>query len=83
VNTFAESKAVLPLVLPATWATRLNQLAIQQGINRSALIRAAIAAVYFADDRSTDQPSERPHRVATPSIDGTPSVPPSTEEDME
>jgi hypothetical protein len=80
---YGDRKAVVPLTLSQSTLERINQLAIARGINRSALIRAAIAAVYFADDRSTDQPSERPYCVATPTILGTPSVSPSPEGDKE
>ena len=46
---FAESKAVVQLVLPYAWVTRINELAIARRVNRSALIREAIAATYFAE----------------------------------
>lgn len=46
---FAESKAVVQLVLPYAWVARINELAIARNVNRSALIREAIAATYFAD----------------------------------
>ena len=46
-QTFAESKSVVQLVLPHGWVERINQLALERGVNRSALIRAAIAATYF------------------------------------
>jgi hypothetical protein len=46
--TFRASKAVVPLVLPQAWVARINQLAVERGVNRSALIRAAIEATYFA-----------------------------------
>jgi Ribbon-helix-helix protein, copG family len=44
-----EGKAIVQLVLPQAWVTRINALTIERGINRSALIRDAIAAVYFSD----------------------------------
>jgi hypothetical protein len=50
IQPFADSKAVVQIVLPQTWVPRINQLAIERGINRSALIRAAIAATYFDGD---------------------------------
>jgi hypothetical protein len=50
MQPFAETKAVIQLVLPQSWVPRINQLAIERGINRSALIRAAIAAAYFGGD---------------------------------
>jgi metal-responsive CopG/Arc/MetJ family transcriptional regulator len=46
-QTFAESKAVVQLVLPQGWVERINRLALERGVNRSALIREAIARTYF------------------------------------
>jgi hypothetical protein len=49
LQALTDGKIVMPLVVPPSWVARLNQLAVQRGINRSALIRAAIAAAYFGD----------------------------------
>jgi metal-responsive CopG/Arc/MetJ family transcriptional regulator len=51
-QVFAESKAVVQLVLPQGWVARINELAIERGVNRSALIREAIAAMYCAGPRA-------------------------------
>jgi hypothetical protein len=51
LQPFTEGKAVVQLVLPPSWVARINQLAIERGINRSALIREAIRATYFMDER--------------------------------
>jgi hypothetical protein len=37
----------VPLVLPLSWLDRLNSLAAERGIGRSALIRSAIEAGLF------------------------------------
>jgi hypothetical protein len=47
LQSYAEGKAVVQLVLPLPWLARINQLAIERGVNRSALIREAIRAAYF------------------------------------
>jgi Ribbon-helix-helix protein, copG family len=57
IQPFADSKAVVQLVLPQTWVPRINQLAIERGITRSALIRQAIAAAYFGDDPDPTAPT--------------------------
>jgi len=49
LQPFTEGKAVVQLVLPPSWVARINQLAMERGVNRSALIRNAIAAAYFAE----------------------------------
>jgi hypothetical protein len=56
VHGFAESKAVVQLVLPQPWVTRINQLAIARGVTRSALIREAIAVAYFDAGTAPGQP---------------------------
>jgi hypothetical protein len=60
-----DGKAIVQVVLPHDWVTRINHLAIERGVNRSALIRAAIAASYFEPDiaGATD------HQIATPQSD--------------
>ena len=58
VGRFAEAKAVVQLVLPQTWVPRINQLAIERGVTRSALIRQAIAATYFGDDPTPTAPTD-------------------------
>jgi ribbon-helix-helix CopG family protein len=47
LQSYAEGKVVVQLVLPLPWLARINQLAIERGVNRSALIREAIRAAYF------------------------------------
>lgn len=44
----AEGKAVVQLVLPPSMLTRLNQIALHRGVNRSRVIRDALQQVYFA-----------------------------------
>jgi hypothetical protein len=56
---FAESKAVVQLVLPQGWVARLNALALARGLSRSALIREAIAASVFADHGGAQLGAER------------------------
>ena len=53
VTTFAPAKAVLQLVVPQPWAERVNQLALERGMNRSRLIREAVEQVYFAEAGSS------------------------------
>ena len=62
IQPFTEGKAVVQLVLPPSWVTRLNQLALERGLNRSALIRAAIQATYFEH-----QPVEEEYDTGSPS----------------
>jgi hypothetical protein len=65
LQPFTEGKAVIQLVLTPAWVARINQLAMERGVNRSALIRAAIERVYFAkqsairDDRRGEGKPER------------------------
>jgi metal-responsive CopG/Arc/MetJ family transcriptional regulator len=47
MKSFAEAKAIVQVVLPHGWVDRINQLALERGLNRSALIREAIARTYF------------------------------------
>jgi hypothetical protein len=44
----AEGKAVVQLVLPPSMVTRLNEIALRRGVNRSWVIREALQQVYFA-----------------------------------
>lgn len=66
-QTFAESKAVVQLVLPHRWVERINQLALERGLNRSALIREAIAATYFGGqlgaEEDTGSDASEPERL--------------------
>jgi hypothetical protein len=55
LQPFTSGKAVVQLVLPPAWVLRLNALATARGVNRSALIREAIARAYF--DVPTDSAS--------------------------
>jgi hypothetical protein len=54
MGRFADAKAVVQLVLPQSWVPRINQLAIERGVTRSALIREAIAATYFGGGDDPD-----------------------------
>jgi hypothetical protein len=61
LQSFAEGKSVVQIVLSPSWVTRINKLATERGINRSALIREAIEQVYFrAQTTESDQPSQLP-----------------------
>jgi hypothetical protein len=44
-----EGKAIVQLVLPHAWVAQINRLAMERGVNRSALIREAIAATLLRD----------------------------------
>jgi len=50
LQPYTEGKAVVQLVLPPSWVARINRLAVERGVNRSALIREAIWATYFDQD---------------------------------
>jgi hypothetical protein len=52
---FGEGKAIVQLVLPYGWVSRMNALANQHGVNRSALIREALQRVYFAGSDEVKQ----------------------------
>ncbi len=43
----AEGKAIVQLVLPPSMLTRLNEIALHRGVNRSRVIRDALQQVYF------------------------------------
>ena len=66
-QTFAESKSVVQLVLPHGWVERINRLVLERGLNRSALIREAIAATYFAEqlgaEEGTGSDASEPERL--------------------
>ena len=55
----ADGKAVVQFVRSPSMLTRLNEIALRRGINRSRVIREAIERVYFAssDGSSLEQPS--------------------------
>ena len=42
VVVLTEGKSIVQVVLPHSWVVRINQLAVERGINRSALIREAL-----------------------------------------
>jgi hypothetical protein len=48
-KALGEGKSIVQLVLPPAWVVRINALALTRGVNRSALIREAIAATLFRD----------------------------------
>ena len=48
-SALTEGKTIVQVVLPHAWVARINQLAIERGLSRSALIREAIARSYSAD----------------------------------
>jgi hypothetical protein len=60
LQRFAETKAIVQLVLPPAWVARLNALAIARGLTRSALIREAIAATLLADPADGGPRPEHP-----------------------
>lgn len=60
-RSFRGNKMSIPLVLPPSWVARMNQLAMERGINRSALIREAIRATYF--DRIASEESRQDNDV--------------------
>lgn len=47
-----QRSSTLPVVLPISWIERLNQLARERGINRSALVREALQQTLFANDKT-------------------------------
>jgi metal-responsive CopG/Arc/MetJ family transcriptional regulator len=47
IQRYVEGRAVIQLSLPTAIINHLNDLAIKQGTNRSALIRDAINTLYF------------------------------------
>jgi metal-responsive CopG/Arc/MetJ family transcriptional regulator len=58
-NTYSNQRSsTLPVVLPISWIERLNQLARERGINRSALIREALQLTLFADDKANSVSTE-------------------------
>lgn len=56
----AEGKAVVQLVLPPSMLTRLNEIALRRGVNRSRVIRDALQQVYF--EPQEDNVPESPWR---------------------
>jgi hypothetical protein len=59
LQSFAEGKAIVQIVLPLSWVPRINKLAVDRGVNRSALIRGAIEQAFFCDQASEiDQPAK-------------------------
>jgi hypothetical protein len=49
VVVLTEGKSIVQVVLPHAWVLRINQLAVERGLNRSAVIREAIAWAYFTN----------------------------------
>ncbi len=70
----ATVRQYVQLVLPPGWVPRINALAIEHGVTRSALIRAAIASVYLADSSDSDT-IEKPLDVAAATSSGANSAP--------
>jgi hypothetical protein len=64
LQPLTEGKAVVQLVLPLSWVARINRLAIERGVNRSALIRQALAATYGVDVPEAATPGQ-PAAVVT------------------
>ncbi len=54
----------VPLVLPMSWIDRLNALAADRGVARSALIRGAIEAGLFTDGRTVEKAGGQAATVA-------------------
>ncbi len=67
LQPYAEGKAVVQVVLPLPWLTRINQLAIERGVNRSALIREAIRAAYFNGGDAQPLPDAPTRKLRTQS----------------
>ncbi len=53
--TSEDRGATLPVVVPMSWVSRLNALARERGIARSALIRGAIESGLFTDKQVSEQ----------------------------
>ncbi|MGO8950085.1 MAG: CopG family transcriptional regulator [Ktedonobacterales bacterium] len=45
----SEGKSIVQVVLPRAWVIRINQLAVERGLNRSALIREALQRTFCGD----------------------------------
>jgi hypothetical protein len=60
VPSIAQNQTVVPVVLPNAWVSRINRLAIERGVNRSALIRQALAATYGVDQPEVATPAQEP-----------------------
>jgi hypothetical protein len=74
VPSIAQNKTVVPVVLPLSWVTRLNRLAVERGVNRSALIRQALVATF-----GVDQPElPTPRHVSAAPADGSSPIAEST-----
>jgi hypothetical protein len=53
-STYSNQRSsTLPVVLPICWIEQLTQIAREQGINRSALIRESLEQTLFASDKVT------------------------------
>jgi hypothetical protein len=63
-QVLGEGKSIVQLVLPPTWVAQINALALSRGVNRSALIREAIAETLFAD--SLEGGDNRQHAASAP-----------------
>lgn len=68
LQPFTGGKAIIQLVLTPSWVARINQLAVERGVSRSALIRAAIHAAYFPTA------SAEAEDVAVPRLEDIPSA---------
>jgi hypothetical protein len=60
LQPFTEGKAIVQIVLPPSWVARINQLATERGINRSALIREAISLAYFTNQTGGEAAEVKP-----------------------
>jgi metal-responsive CopG/Arc/MetJ family transcriptional regulator len=57
LQSFTEGKTIVQIVLSPSLLACINKLAIERGINRSALIREAIEQVYFRDQTTEGRQS--------------------------
>ncbi len=62
--TSEDRGATLPVVVPMSWVPRLNALARERGVARSALIRGVIESGLFTDRQMGEQASEQAAPVA-------------------
>jgi metal-responsive CopG/Arc/MetJ family transcriptional regulator len=47
IRPFSDRTVTLPVVVPMSWVDRLNRVAAEKGINRSAVIRDALEQAVF------------------------------------
>ncbi len=62
--TSEDRGATLPVVVPMSWVSRLNTLARERGVARSALIRGVIESGLFTDGQTVEKAGEQAAAVA-------------------